>query len=431
MNKFFRTVLFFVLAWASLSNPAWAAEPTVIQRIFVNREHDRTAGVKPSVVSSTSGGRFIVAGSSGFMGWAAKFDAQGKTLWIYRGKKQPYEPGVTALSPDPDFLGVAVMPDRTTYLCSNIRGLIRVNSPTALLTHLDADGQLITEQLFWPDEKKIENTVISAKFDGCTAWKDGFVVFGQIRGKVNSDVASRSYYWIIKFDSAGKVEWEQYIPFQFGEGKTDSLFIPPTLRLVATENRFFFSVASVTAPLTTSVGVLTDTGELKGKLNIPGGDFFLVRPYASRNQIQLLGLMEANKDAFERAIYLITFNQDLQEQRRVKTSTGFRSGIIFERRNGTLVAFGTDYDASGHRGDSQILQTDQNLSMDKISKEPTDAGISDNGGTRAITWYDGDDKFIRARYVLKDQPSILGLLQKNNVPDDFVKGMLIEIIQLK
>jgi len=430
MNKFFRAVVFFVLAWASLSNPAWAAEPTVIQRIFVNRENDRTPGVEPKVVSSTGGGSFIVAGSSGFMGWAAKFDAQGKTLWTYRGKKEPYKPGGHP-PPDPDFRGVAAMPDGTTYLCSNFYNSWPSNSPTALLTHLDANGQLMSEKFFWPDNKKIQITISWATFAGCTAWKDGFVVLGQILEKTGAFTSAQSYYWVIKFDSTGKVEWEQYIPFQFGNGKIRSSFFSGALRLVVTENRLFFSVKSLYAPLETGIVGLTDTGELKGKLNIPGGDFFLVRPYASRNQIQLSGSMEANKNAFERAIYLITFNQDLQEQRRVKTSTGFRSGIIFERRNGTLVAFGTDYDESGHRGDSQILQTDQNLSRNKITKEPTDAGISDSGGTRTIAWYDGDDKFIRARFVAKDKPGILGLPQKNDIPDDFVMGMLIEIIQLK
>ena len=425
MNKLFRGILFLVFVSITITHPVFAASPVVVQRVFVNGDENRYP-IDPRVVSRADGGNFIVAGSSAG-GWAAKFDAQGKMLWKYERKFPYLDPKPY---PDPDFLGVAAMADGTTYLCSNVPHPIKDHPPTALLTHLDANGQLMAERIFWPsNNNEIKNPIVQATFEGCTAWEDGFVVFGQIlekNGTVDNILGtpvSKIYYGVIKFDSTGKIQWERYIPRL---GDASSPFTPQSLTLMAIGDKLFFSVVhnavvKNTDPITTDVAVLTDTGEVSAKINMLGW-LRLVHPNANSKQIQLLGS--------KNNLVLIALDQDLQEQHRVETNSSLRPNIIFENLDGNLVAFGTNFHSFGRRYNLAMLHTDQNLN-DKQIIEFYDPGIDDPGVMGAAVPTGAGDGFIVAKYAWKAKPGVLGFLQKDSVPDDFVRGMVIEIIKFK
>src|SRR5580658_1656334 len=111
--------------------------PAIVHEAFITIEGD--APIKPMVVVPTTDGGLFVAGRGGTAAWAAKTDTNGKVIWQY---------STFAMNGNfyPEYRGAVPMPDGSTFLCGYKPSSPDTYAP-GLVTHLDAQGRVINEQL--------------------------------------------------------------------------------------------------------------------------------------------------------------------------------------------------------------------------------------------------------------------------------------------
>jgi len=287
---------------------------------------------------------------------------------------------------------------------------------TALLTHVDVQGHVISEQFVSPNNPE-KNLNLSSKFVNCTPWGNGFVVMGDVHQAVgtlipqNGKRETKQYYWLIKYDATGKVQWEKFIPYSVGVA---SSFMSQDAILIETGDKLILSVANSDM---TDVIEFSRTGDVVAKTKISPGPFRLVHPFAGSHDIQLLG-----------GVTLVTLDQNLREKGRIKGSgsenLAFGGTMTFEIPDRSIIVPGTMM--PGYR--PVIIHLDQNMQIiQNIDMKET--GPRDFEHIKSILPVDNNyNSFMVAKQVIKNNASIF---QSKVSPGDFVRGMFIEIVKLK
>ena len=356
---------------------------------------------EPQVISRADDGGFIIAGSLG-RAWAIKTDAAGKVLWRNLQDKTFAGGGYAAA-----FTGAIAMSDGSTYLCGNMSFPSGGYTPS-LLTHLDAEGHVINEQLFVP-QKRTEHGL--GYFDSCVRWGDGMLIVGHIFQFNNSKDFLKNdehYYWLLMLDTAGKIKWEKQIPTRFDTiDGTQSM-------LVASDSSLVFAGYRTGK---TELFRISVAGELTAKKSLDGL-FAFVRPVIPDNFLQLYGLNPTDK-AFES----ITFNDCLEETRRIQGGHGFDFGGRFAYRmpDQSLVLFGAEHHALYK---SAIAHVDPQLRSAQKIELIHDAQFYDNGFIDAAAPTGNVDEFVAARKLLKHVPG-------NEVSEEARVGLVLDFIQIK
>ena len=411
MNTFFKTI-FLAFSMTTMSNLAFAASDAVVQRTFVQTEHNDE--IYPTTISRTADGNFLIAGGTdGHMGaWVSKVNAQGQTLWTYKSVPDGKFNAYFSLT---EFLGIAAMPDGSAFLCGTSPRLNELNEhlSTALLTHVDVQGHVISEQFISPNNPE-KNLNLSSKFVNCTPWGNGFVVMGDVWQAVGTLIPPqhgkreiKHYYWIIKYDAAGNAQWEKFIPYDFGNYS----FFQQDAVLIEAGNKLVLSAATSDM---TDVIEFSSAGDVIAKTKISPGLFRLVHPFAGSHDIQLIN-----------APTLVTLDQNLREKNRVKgnNSVDFSSAMAFEMPDRSIVLSGMV-----PRFRSVMIHVDKNMQIiQNIDMKET--GPRDFENIKSILPVDNNyNSFMVAKQVIKNNASIF---QSKVSPGDFVRGMFIEIVKLK
>ena len=168
-------------------------KPTVSRQVLIKTE--REAAMEPADIVRANDGGFFIAGSiSGTrQGWAAKTDAEGKVLWNYYRELQEEDKSAFThqLVIDPEFRAAVPMADGSVYLCGNMPHPPRSSAPGAFLTHLDAQGHLLSEKFFVPDKKTKQG--ITGGFTGCIRWGNDIAIVGNTSGPISPPTKKRRH----------------------------------------------------------------------------------------------------------------------------------------------------------------------------------------------------------------------------------------------
>lgn len=356
---------------------------------------------EPQVISKTSDGGFVIAGSLG-RAWAVKTDAAGKVLWRNLQDK-PFSGNGYATT----FTGAVAMPDGSTYLCGNVSFPSGGYTPSLLL-HLDAEGHVINEHLFVP-QKRTEHGL--GYFDSCIRWGDGMLIVGHIFQFNNSKDFLKNdehYYWLLMLGATGQIKWEKQIPTSFDTiDGTQSM-------LVASDSSLVFAGYRTGK---TELFCISMAGELTSKKSLEGL-FAIVRPVMPDDSLQIYGLNPTDK-AFE----VITFNDRLEETRRIQGGDGFDFGGRFAYRmpDQSLVLFGAEHHTL-HK--SAIAHVDPQLRSVQKIELIHDAQFYDNGFIDAAAPTGNADEFVTARKLLKH-------VTRDEVSEEARVGLVLDFIQIK
>ena len=343
---------------------------------------------EPQVISRAGDGGFIIAGSLG-RAWAIKTDAAGKVLWRNLQDK-PLTGGGYATA----FTGAVAMPDGSTYLCGNTTGHPGKDYAPALLTHLDAAGQLLGEQFFLP-QKRLEHGI--SYFDGCLRWGDGMMIVGHISQYNNIKEFGKNqehYYWLLMLDSAGKVKWEKRLPTAFDTiDGIQSILVASDSSLVFAGRRSY----------ETELFRISANGDLISKKSL-AGVFQFVRPIVPDEMLQIYGFVEPKGD--DTLFAMITLNEQLEEIHRTqgKQASNFSINLVYRMPDQSLAMFGRAIHSMGEQYASGIAHVDPTLqSSQKL--ELAHAPFYDGGSIDAATPTGNVGEFLTARKLLEHQPN--------------------------
>lgn len=336
---------------------------------------------EPHTISRADDGGFIIAGKLG-RAWAIKTDAAGKVLWRNLQAPPRADGGYASA-----FTGAAAMPDGSTYLCGNMT-LPPGGYTPSLLTHLDANGQLLDEQFFLP-QKRTEHG--HGYFDGCLRWGDGILIVGHIIQFNNSKEILKNdehYYWLLMLNAAGKIKWEKQIPTTFNNiDGTESILVSGSSLALAG-----YRMGN------TELFWISATGELSAKKNPLDGVFAFVRHIVPDGVLQLYGLNQTKK-VFES----ITFDDRLEEINRVQGGNGFNFGgrFVYRMPDQSLVLFGAEHH---ERYKSAVAYVDSKLQSVQKIELIHGAQFYDGKYIGAAAPTGNDGEFVAVKPLLKHQP---------------------------
>jgi hypothetical protein len=361
-----------------MTNSIYAKDLVLTREVVIQREG--AFPDKPNIITRANDGGFILAGRP----WAIKTDSDGKVLWRYvRDKFRA------------DYTGAVEMPDGTTYLCGNmyIPDAGKEYKPT-ILTHLDASGLLLNEQIIVP-QKKTEHGL--SYFDSCVGWGGGLAIVGHVSNAIRQASGTGStftmpvredYYWFLKLDSSGKVQWEQHIPTTFNniEG-VRSLLVAPDSSLVFAGYRLD----------QTELFRVSITGDVVAKKLLPGYFQFL-RPVVPDGMLKIFG-------GTNKLFVISTLDNQLEETHRVQGDqpSAFNADhLAYRMPDQSLVLFGENLHSSGEQYTSAVAHVDPTLqSAQKL--EMVHEPYSDYFVINAATPTGKDGEFVIARALLKHQ----------------------------
>lgn len=380
---------------------SYATDLTLTREVIIQREGPWPS--QPNVITRADGGGFILAGGP----WAIKTDSDGKVLWRYvRDKFRA------------DYTGAVAMPDGTTYLCGNISVDVRNEYKPTILTHLDASGLLINEQIFTP-QNRTEHGL--SYFDSCVEWGDGIAIVGHVSNSIRRASGSGStftmpvneyYYWLLKLDSAGKMQWEQHIPTTLiGLIGNRSLLVAPDSSLVF--------AGHVNSTNKTELFRVSSTGEVITK-KLLSGNFQFLRHVAPDGMLKIFG--DSNKSSI-----ISTLDNQLEETHRIQGDQPSEfyttDHLAYLMQDQSLVLFGENIQSGGAQYSSAIAHVDSTLqSAKKI--ELVHAPFYDSGVINAATPTGNDGEFVTARSVLKHIP-------EHEVSEEAHVGVVLNFIQIK
>lgn len=326
MKALAATILFAVLPAPSVSREQLIPMPTV---------------VKAEVAEATAGS-FIVAGTNAFAAWARKFSVDGETLWEYTSGavSKGYPPRI------PDYLGIAPMPDGSTFLCGKLPHDPGTTESSALLTHVDAKGKRLDETIVSP-RRQTGNQVRYSVFESCLASGANVILQGVVLRAADGSAPGHATqsYWFVATDEKGRIVWQQEVPvrpFHVDRGNT----------LLQIGQQFFFSN---TNNQQTELLRLSTSGELLGRITL-GGAFHLVRNVHGEPRVELWG---ANRGQGQ----LLRFTDELKETGRITGSVpeAMSTSLAFELPDGTLCLFGSNVHSVGQRIRPVVTRVDAAL----------------------------------------------------------------------
>jgi len=351
------------------------------------------------MVRANDGG-YIMAGriNATQQAWAAKVGADGNLIWRHQfGVKDKLPIGQGA-----DFNGVAAMPDGSSYLCGHMPRAPGMFMP-ALLTHLDAAGQVLSERLVIPQEKAGHGV---AYFSDCVRWGNGVAIVGRL-SHFSEKGERESFYWVIALDRSGNARWEKLIPTTFDAiGDVGPLLVTKASRLVFSGSR---------ANQGTELFLISRTGDLEAQKRLVG-QFSLLRPVVSDGAFRLYGYPSENEP-----FRVITLDERLNEIRAIdaRGRLNFSAYLAYQMPDQSLVLFGSGIHSSGERYTSRILHLDAALRSEQfldLSRPP----FRDTGFVKAAVPTGNAGEFVVARNLVKLAPN-----------DNHPVGAALDFIQIR
>ena len=386
-------------------------------------KNDRGAAMQPNVLVRSDDGGFVVAGSitATKQGWATKVAANGKVLWnYYRDLQQEDQAAFAGHFVRPEYHGAVPMPDGSVYLCGDLPHPI---GTSPLLTHLDAQGKLIAEQLVNPKNLTTQSRVHIHHFDSCLRWGNDFVIVGNELYIDGAEEKSTFYhldlsYWILLLDASGNVKWEQKIPSKIKHYS----FISEGVNVVQTGANLIISATDNTV---TELISINSQGELQAQKKLDGY-FQLVRPTSPDGLLQVYGSFVSNTKA-PRVKLSLTEKLDEIERVQGDRPTDFATRRAYRMPDQSLVFFGSSIHSFGAQLRSGMVYADRLLQEDRLMAFDK-AGFQDGGTIDAAAPGNQPGEFVTARWVFTLDPG-------SNNPEDgasrFRRGAVLNFVQLK
>jgi hypothetical protein len=199
-----------------LAGPLRADDLTVTKEVVLD---SNSSGNSITITRANNDGLLITSDEAhaAHKALVLRTDHAGNVKWRYETGllDPPWAPGAT-----PTYHGAVVMSDGSSIECGTMPRQDAGFRPNigghfhqfGLLTHLDRDGKLIEDKVLLPHDGPHELGTMG--FFACANFGDGIVAIGTTnRVLPNHELSDREYlYWIVAFDSSGKIKWEKLQP---------------------------------------------------------------------------------------------------------------------------------------------------------------------------------------------------------------------------
>ena len=396
------------------------AAPTRDREILIRRQD--SLPIEPLVVEKTNDGGFVIAGGSGLTAWAAKSNAKGQTVWNYSTNlREPF----LSVHQAPTYYGVAPMADGSTYLCGIMPHSAGANTSRALLTHVDAKGQLLNESLVSPFGQT-NGAVKFAFFQNCTRWGDDVAIMGPAERILRPASAGvlpliEHCYWIVVLDAKGRVKWERLIPASSGIETT--LGMAHVVLLPVGSDLVF----SNTDNSNTELVRLSASGEIQARQQF-SGQLRLIRPVVPDDLIELWG---TSRDV--PVSMVITLDQRLEEVHRIEgyPKRSFFPTVVYRMPDRSFCLFGTSTHTSGQNRRTGIAHVDRDLLSARLFEPITRPGpYIDSGQLTAAASIGGTGEFAVAMPIALHEIDINHFAGRN-VPVGFTRGMALDFVEFR
>jgi hypothetical protein len=315
---------------------------------------------KSTTILQTSDKGFLIAGeNAGEGGWAIHTDYFGKLQWRYTTPLIDPTPAGVMGPRLPTFTGAALASDGSIFLCGHMPR--EKHAQPGLLTHLDANGKRLSEQLIYAHGK--EEGGMGA-FVSCAVWGDKIIVAGDLevfndhvrRPDVPGDDGIGYYYWFLAFDLNGKQIWEKYFPVDPKISGLPDFISEPLIRSV--DKAIFVATRSTIA---TEIVAIDPDGNVLSK-NLFKHDF---RPVIPTDLSTLLQFWEVTPPK----ISVIALSNDFQEVKRLVANTADLNHVtkVYSQLDGSFIFFGSAATWNGS-DTAMVLKVDNKLQNPKFLK---------------------------------------------------------------
>jgi hypothetical protein len=289
----------------ALLSTAWARSGLTIKKeVILSPGHP----VMPYLITRTSNGDYVVAGSSNFddsHAWAVRLDASGKVVWEYLDGPPNAWNDYSVKSQR--MFGTIELPEQGILLC----GVKRIdNHQTAFLVRLRSDGTLIDERPLRPANNAGHPSALR-----CIRWGDGIAVIGGLSGE------PKGTGWLTKLDANGDFVWESFADYI---GYSDAMEATGGgLFLIGSPQRV------------TSIVKLDATGQLVALHALEGEEWLLAHPRVPQSNARVAIMLPTSETA------IVAFDEGLRHSTRIGQLRDAGIKKVLELPDGSVVIFGS------------------------------------------------------------------------------------------
>ncbi len=372
---------FLVCSLIFLINPSGHAQNvSLIKEIYLSSQ-DSVVSIDPVILHLLRDGQFIIAGHKGGVGWAARLDQSGDTVWQFTSRLREG----TASYNEAIYHSVIEMPDSSIYLCGmHPNGL---GKPEIMIAHLDQYGHMLDDYFVQFPSAERKNLHF---FIDCQAWHDGIMLIGH-GSERNPQVEheSISFYWLMFMDGMGKITSLRKIPALTRKFLPD----PSSCVLLQQHDNLYFSASDNTSSELfhfSASGVVLARRQFHGR-------FILVRPVQQDGLLQVYG---SSMSHLMPPRQIIVFDDNLRELAKTTgiQPSGFVAANIFRLPSQSFVISGGTFGSSRH---ASIVHVDRQL-MHSDQLNLVNAGYFDGAMMTAITPTTKYAEFLVARSILPE-----------------------------
>lgn len=316
--------------------------------------------LNPYAMTAMSDGGLVVAGASEWsrQAWAFKLDKSNRIMWSYFRDAPAAEQRLAHSGLDTAaFRSAATTSDGGVVLCANTS--YNRDGPNMFLTRLSAHGTVIEERFI--DTSRLANGS-GYRLQDCIAWNGGVIVFGHEERYPSYDGADSggSSYLVAFYNAAGVQQWLRVLPtleHRFSPDPTGGVVLRATRQalLVSATNNSRTELLKFDAQ-----GIVTARRQLTGR-------YLLVRNPSLDVPPKLYGLALGGglqPHTLETLAEDLSGADPLQSRKR----SDFVSYQVHERRDGSLLLFGSEQRFFGERLRAGILQIDADLRSERAVK---------------------------------------------------------------
>jgi hypothetical protein len=341
-----------------IPHTSYAKDLTLTREVYL----EKGQAIQPNVIVRTHDNGFVIAGvMTGLkQAWATRTDADGNVKWRYTA----VSPDKSMYAQDPTYNGAAVMPDDSVFLCGYMTG----QNGGALLTHIDKDGNVLSEQLFHP---QIDGNKLGGSFNACLLLDERLVIVGSTAyvQKVEPSAShplpynQKDFYWLLSIGKAGKVDWEKFIPRDKWARTLELSFTH------APDGGFIFG--SDPNASETELFHISSSGDIVAR-NVFKGGFRIVQSEKPDGILQLIPpgtQFEKGPPTFESGalpVTLLTLNDRLEETGRIsELHDSMTIREAYRSPDRSLVLFGSLWEA-GHSSFARVTWLDPTLKHEQV-----------------------------------------------------------------
>ena len=349
------------------------------------------AAIDPLVTKLSPDGSIILAGyiSATKNSWAAKLNANHTIAWTYTGTLSP-EDGDSELKntlSGPQFRDVVPMPDGSVFLCGEMAHSVHSAQSTALLTHLNQQGDLISEQLV--DIQDADEPRHLFSIATCTSFKGGILALAQeihFHPPFSKPDAFSASFALLQFDATGRLTKKHRF------NPVGAMFqpVPGGSKLTILNNAF---IVVTTNNVNTEITAFAFDGKrIAGKtLN---GRYITVQNSGS-DLVRIYGSSESGGAGLKTMMTLNNTLDEVEKKSGVKPAS-FVPHLVFELPDHEFAMFGTQINSFGDRLTSSVRRVSANLETERTIEIPHQ-GFFDGGAILAATPTSTQGEFTIAR----------------------------------